>query len=302
MQDDRNTYRTENGNEPRPDSGNTEGTPRSDVDRAAGADGGNAPRPGATMPANADTGTEYGTGAGYGPFSGGRPQGDMGESGYHPGPGYDPSSGGRAQGDMGNMGESGYYPGTGYDPSSGARPQGDMGNIGSEAGTAGDPYTSSEPRPGSGPTYGYSRTFSLPHPTAGKAVNIAGFRIKPIYLYIFAGIVLLIAMMLIMQMLSAGLRLHFGFLAGVLLLLTNVRELIGQSYERHNNTALLNCLIGGSLLTGWFTWLLGPIMWVPAVLLLGISVPLVVGRASAYETYYKMARSSIGQVRRLIRR
>lgn len=124
-----------------------------------------------------------------------------------------------------------------------------------------------------------------------------GIYIKPLYLYIGVAVLLIVAMLLLVRVLNAGLVMHFGLLAGALLLIANLRELIGHSYERHNNTALLNCLIGGGLVCAWLSQVIGALMWFPAVALLVAAVPLTIGRASVYSSYIRMGRRAAVGVR-----
>ncbi len=128
-------------------------------------------------------------------------------------------------------------------------------------------------------------------------MNIGGFQIKPIYVYIGAALLFLLVLYLVVRVLNAGLVMHFSLAAGVLLLLANMRELMGQSYGRHNNTALLNNMIGGALLFAWLSQIIGALMWVPAIGLLGFATPLAVGRASVYSTYMQMGRRAFGGLR-----
>lgn len=132
--------------------------------------------------------------------------------------------------------------------------------------------------------------------------SIGGFRIKPIYLYLGAAVMLLIAVYFLMQVLTTSLVIHFGLFAGVLLLLANVRELLGQAHVHHNSTALLNCLVGGALLFAWMSQVFSTLLWIPAILLLGVAVPLVLGRASVYTTYVQTARNAFNGVRRTVGR
>jgi hypothetical protein len=86
------------------------------------------------------------------------------------------------------------------------------------------------------------------------------------------------------------------------LLLANIRELIGMSYAQRGSTALLNSLIGGALLFAWLSQLAGALFWIPAVLLLVVAAPLVLGRVSVYSTYVQTARTAVTNVRRAVGR
>jgi len=134
----------------------------------------------------------------------------------------------------------------------------------------------------------------------GNYTNIGGFRVKPLYLYIALAVVLLVAIYFVMSFFSAGLIRHFGAFAGALLLLANVRELIGANVAQRGSTALLNVLIGGGLIFAWLTAFFGAIMWVPALILVGIATPLSFGRASVYRGYIGAARTAADTVRRTL--
>jgi hypothetical protein len=124
--------------------------------------------------------------------------------------------------------------------------------------------------------------------------------IKPVYLYIAGVIAVLVAIYFVMRFFSAGLQMHFGAFAGVLLLIANVRELIGSGVAQRGSTALLNVLVGGALLCAWLTIFLGALMWLPALVLVGIATPLILGRASVYRGYIDVARRGADTVRRTL--
>lgn len=128
-----------------------------------------------------------------------------------------------------------------------------------------------------------------------RMVKVGGMYIKPLYLGIAAVVAILLVAFIVFQMLNAALVMHFSLAAGVLLLLANVRELMGQSYNRHNNTALLNIMIGASLLAAWASQIFGAFLWLPAVLLLLLATPLALGRAQVYTQYVNTGRVMLGR-------
>jgi hypothetical protein len=128
-------------------------------------------------------------------------------------------------------------------------------------------------------------------------IHVGGFHIKPLYLYIAGAAVFLLVMYLLVRFLNAGLVMHFSVVAGALLLLANVRELMGNSYSRHQNTALLNVMIGAALVCAWMSQILGVLFWVPAVALLAIAAPLAWSRAAVYQTYMRTARGAFDRLR-----
>jgi hypothetical protein len=141
------------------------------------------------------------------------------------------------------------------------------------------------------------RSRSSTYSSGGGGIHVGGFHIKPLYLYIAGAAVFLLAMFLLVRFLNAGLVMHFGVVAGALLLLANVRELIGRSYSQHQNTALLNVLIGAALVCAWMSQILGVLFWVPAIVLLAISAPLAWSRAAVYQTYMRTARGAFDRLR-----
>jgi phosphoglycerol transferase MdoB-like AlkP superfamily enzyme len=134
----------------------------------------------------------------------------------------------------------------------------------------------------------------------GNYSNIGGFRIKPIYLYIAGIVAVLLVLYFVLNFFRAGAVMHFGAVAGVLLLIANIRELIGQSYGQRGSTALLNVLIGGGLLFAWLAQIVSIFLWIPAILLVGAATPLVWSRANVYNSYLDVARNAVGTVRRTL--
>ena len=130
--------------------------------------------------------------------------------------------------------------------------------------------------------------------------QIGGWRIKPLYLYIAAAVAVLVAVFFVLRFLNTSLVMHFGAYAGLLLLVANVRELIGSTYGERGSTALLNVLVGGALICAWLSQLLGALLWIPAVVLMVIATPLIFGRASVYRGYITAARGAADTVRRTL--
>ena len=135
----------------------------------------------------------------------------------------------------------------------------------------------------------------------GGYTNVGGFRIKPIYLYVAAIIAVIVAIYFVMGFLQTSLVVHFGAFAGALLIVANLRELIGVSSSQRGSAALLNLLVGGGLVFAWLAEVfLGRLFWIPAVLLVGIATPLIVGRANVYGAYITTARGAISGLRRTV--
>jgi hypothetical protein len=128
--------------------------------------------------------------------------------------------------------------------------------------------------------------------------------IPPLYLYIGIAAAVLLGIWLLSSFLRTGVEGYFTLVAGVLLVLGNLRDLIANPYAQRSNIALLNTLIGGGLI---FFFLgrgsfppLGGIWYVPAVLLLLLAAPLMIGRASVYTVYLGAARTAVGGIRRVV--
>lgn len=138
--------------------------------------------------------------------------------------------------------------------------------------------------------------------TGRDYINIAGFYIKPTFFYIGLAVIFIIVLAFLIRMVNTSLAMHFGLVAGALLLLANVRELLGYAYAQHNSTALLNCLIGGGLVCAWLSQTVSGLFWVPAVVLVAVALPLVLGRTSVYTTYVQAARTAFNGVRRAVGR
>jgi hypothetical protein len=137
-------------------------------------------------------------------------------------------------------------------------------------------------------------------PPSGGYVSIFGLRVKSVYLYIGVAAVVLLAVYMLLRFLNTSLVMHFSAYAGVLLLLANLRELLGSAYAQRNSTALLNCLIAGGLICAWLSQLLGAILWLPAVLLVLIATPLAFSRGTVYAGYITAARSAVSSARKLV--
>ena len=128
--------------------------------------------------------------------------------------------------------------------------------------------------------------------------------IPPLYLYIGIGLVVLLGIWLVSSLFQAGIEGYFTLIAGVLLVLGNLRDLLANPYAQRSNIALLNTLIGGGLIfyflgRGGFPPL-GGLWYAPAVLMMLIAAPLMIGRASVYSVYLGAARNLVGGIRRVV--
>ncbi len=134
--------------------------------------------------------------------------------------------------------------------------------------------------------------------SSGGPAPIGGMRIKPIYLYVAVAVLVLAAVFFVMRFLNTSLVMHFGAYAGALLLVGNLRELIGQGYGERGSTALLNVMVGGGLIFAWLAQFFGPLLWIPAAILVAVATPLIFGRASVYRGYITAARGAVDTARR----
>jgi hypothetical protein len=134
----------------------------------------------------------------------------------------------------------------------------------------------------------------------GNYTRIGGYPIKPLYLYIGLALIAVVAIYFVLNIFTTQLVMHFGAYAGLLLLIANVRELLGNSYGQKGSTALLNVLIGAALLCAWLSQIITSLLWIPALILVAIATPLIFGRARVYTAYLDTARTIAGSVRRTI--
>jgi len=131
-----------------------------------------------------------------------------------------------------------------------------------------------------------------------------GSGIPPLYIYIGVGLLVLLVLWLISGFLRATMESYFALAAGILLVLGNLRDLIANPYPNRSNVSLLNTLIGGGLIFYWLgNGLFPPLGWVwyiPAIVLMLIAAPLMLGRAAVYTAYIGTARRAIGTVKNAV--
>lgn len=140
-----------------------------------------------------------------------------------------------------------------------------------------------------------------------KRTRVMGFQVRTVYLLIAGVVAIFIASYMVIRLLSTQMAVHFGMLAGILLLLGNVREFLRRTYTSpnmapDNSTPLMNSLIGGSLVCVWLASISTDLFWLLAIVLLLISVPLVLARATAYTMYVETAKRILGSFRHAVRR
>ncbi len=138
-----------------------------------------------------------------------------------------------------------------------------------------------------------------------QGINIGALRINPLIFYGGIALLVLVGALMLMRFLDTALIVHFGMAAGALLLVANVRELLGTQdafTQQHRSTALMNSLIGGALLFAWLSQIVTTLFWVPAIVLIGTSVPLVMKRASLYAFYVQSFKQLVGSFKGAVRR
>lgn len=128
--------------------------------------------------------------------------------------------------------------------------------------------------------------------------------VRPLYLYIGIGILVLLGIWLLLSFFRAGIDAYFALAVGVLLVLGNLRDLIAAPYQGRGQVSLMNTLLGSSLVffflgKGGFPPL-GTIWYVIAVALALVAAPLMLGRAVVYTTYVNSARRAIGTVKNVV--
>jgi hypothetical protein len=134
----------------------------------------------------------------------------------------------------------------------------------------------------------------------GNGLPRRNFGIRPLYLYIGIGILVLIALWFVSNLIGGLVQSWYALVAGVLLVLGNLRDVILNPYPQRSNTALLNTMIGAALILFFVGSAFGALWYIPAVLLLLIAAPLMLGRADVYAAYMMTARNAADGVRRVI--
>lgn len=124
----------------------------------------------------------------------------------------------------------------------------------------------------------------------------SGVGIPRVYMYLGVALLVLLGIWLVSGIFSAGVEGYFALVAGALLVLGNLRDLIANPYPTRSNVALLNTMLGGGLIFFWLGKGFGWIWYVPAVLLVLMAAPLMLGRASVYGAYVNTVRTVVGGV------
>lgn len=144
-------------------------------------------------------------------------------------------------------------------------------------------------------------------PLLRKRTKIMGLQVPTISLIIAAGVAMVLLSYVLIRLLSTRMVVHFGLIAGVLLLIGNLREFLRNTYTSptlppDHSIPLMNTLIGGSLVCVWMASVFTNLFWLLAIVLLLMAAPLALARASAYTVYVETARRATERIRRTIGR
>jgi hypothetical protein len=122
------------------------------------------------------------------------------------------------------------------------------------------------------------------------------------YVTIAIVVALVIGVLLVYQLLTAGLQAYLALIAGAMLLIGNAPELVRSIQRREIGLAMLNSLVGGGLIAYFLGEVtLTVLFWPLSILLLALAVPLTVNRAGIAGAYLQTLRQLAGQARLLMR-
>ena len=128
------------------------------------------------------------------------------------------------------------------------------------------------------------------------------FQISQRWVYVAAAFGLLVGMVIIYHLLTAGLQSYLALIAGVMLLVGNAPELLQSVQRRDLGVAMLNTLVGLGLVSYFIgSIILKIVFWPAALVLLALAIPLVFNRAQMAGTYLNTARLLLIQARQLMR-
>jgi hypothetical protein len=128
------------------------------------------------------------------------------------------------------------------------------------------------------------------------------FQIPQRYIYVAAGFGLLVGMVLVYRLLTAGLQSYLAVIAGIMLLIGNGPELVRSLQRRELGLAMLNSLVALALVSYFVgSIVLRVVFWPVAILLLLLALPLVINRSGAAAAYLRGLRQLFGQARQLAR-
>lgn len=121
-------------------------------------------------------------------------------------------------------------------------------------------------------------------------------------LYVLALVGVLVAIYFVYQLLTAGLQAYLALIAGVMLLIGNLPELVRSLQQRELGHVMLNTLVGVALICYFIGSIIAaPLFWSLSILSLIAALPLTLNRAAVARTYVNAARNMAAQARHLIR-
>jgi hypothetical protein len=121
------------------------------------------------------------------------------------------------------------------------------------------------------------------------------------WIYVFAIIGVLVAVYVLYSLLTAGLQAYIALIAGVMLLIGNIPDLVRSLQQRELGTAMMNTLIGLALVTYFLGALLPWLFYPLSILLLVAAAPLAINRVGVTRAYVNAGRAIASQARHLLR-
>ncbi len=121
-------------------------------------------------------------------------------------------------------------------------------------------------------------------------------------IYIFALIGVVVAILIVYRLLTAGLQAYLALIAGSMLLIGNISDLTRTLQRRQLGVAMLNTLVGLALICYFLGVLIVPVLfWPLSIVLLVAALPLTISRAGAAQAYLRGAQTLAIQARHLLR-
>jgi hypothetical protein len=121
-------------------------------------------------------------------------------------------------------------------------------------------------------------------------------------IYLFALIGVLVAIYIVYQFLTAGLQAYVALIAGVMLLIANLPELMRAVQARQMGSAVHNTLVGAALVFYFIGEIvLKALFWPLAILMLFLALPLMLNRVGVARAYANAGRNIVSQARHLLR-
>ncbi len=129
-----------------------------------------------------------------------------------------------------------------------------------------------------------------------------GYSRNQTLLYVFALIGVVVAILVVYRLLTAGLQSYLALIAGSMLVIGNVSDLTRTLQQRQLGVAMLNTLVGLGLICYFLGVAVSTIVfWPLSILLLLAALPLTISRAGAAQAYLRGAQTLVGHARVLWR-